>query len=97
MSRSIGDSIATSVGVISEPEIKTFIFNSDVNSIVLATDGIWEFIDNEKVYELTKGAMLIKDPELACKNLIKAARRFWKLEDVVVDDITVIILYFINE
>ena len=51
MSRSFGDQIASQVGVISEPgkylikeEIMEFNFTKNDRFIVLASDGIWEFI-----------------------------------------------------
>ena len=50
MTRSIGDSVAKSVGVISEPEIKVFgnLAPSD-KFIVLASDGVWDRLSNEEV------------------------------------------------
>ena len=44
MSRSFGDEVAASVGTISEPEIETFDITSDDKFIIIASDGIWEFI-----------------------------------------------------
>jgi len=49
MTRSFGDKIAASVGVICEPEILEFNLSSDDKFIVLASDGIWEFITSEEV------------------------------------------------
>ena len=48
MSRSIGDRVASSVGVIPEPEFFELELNKDDKFIVIASDGIWEFIDNNK-------------------------------------------------
>jgi serine/threonine protein phosphatase PrpC len=50
MTRSIGDSVAKSVGVIAEPEIKVFsnLAPSD-KFLVLASDGIWDRLSNEEV------------------------------------------------
>ena len=56
MSRSFGDQVAARVGVISEPgieniylEIEEFIYKKDDKFIILASDGIWEFISNIEV------------------------------------------------
>jgi len=48
MSWSMGDWVASSVGVIPEPEFFELELNRDDKFIVIASDGIWEFIDNNK-------------------------------------------------
>ena len=67
MTRSFGDALAGAVGVISEPgnlidkdaEIKLTIleimdryYEEDDKFIVLASDGIWDFMPNEEVIGL---------------------------------------------
>lgn len=49
MSRSLGDQVAQSVGVSPEPEIT--IYDIDVNDryIIIASDGVWEFLSNDEV------------------------------------------------
>ncbi|OMJ66497.1 hypothetical protein SteCoe_36634 [Stentor coeruleus] len=50
MSRSIGDTIAKEIGIISDPIITDYSLNfSQDLFIVLATDGIWNSMDNEDV------------------------------------------------
>jgi len=46
MSRSFGDSTAARVGVNAVPEIKVFDMTPDDKIIVLASDGVWEFLEN---------------------------------------------------
>ena len=46
MSRSIGDYVAQSVGVIPEPEIIFKDLDEYDRFMVIASDGLWEFIDN---------------------------------------------------
>jgi serine/threonine protein phosphatase PrpC len=48
MSRSIGDLVASSVGVIPEPEFFELTLNESDKFLVIASDGIWEFIDNDE-------------------------------------------------
>ena len=48
MSRSLGDYVASTVGVISEPEFFEMEIKAHDKFIVLASDGLWEFIDNEE-------------------------------------------------
>jgi serine/threonine protein phosphatase PrpC len=47
MSRSFGDSMACRAGVHAVPEVQTFDLNSDDKIIVIASDGVWEFLENE--------------------------------------------------
>ena len=54
ISRSFGDTIAHSVGVISNPEIKTFYFNGNEKFIILSNHSFWELIDAEKSIEIVK-------------------------------------------
>ncbi len=61
MSRSIGDLVAASVGVSAEPgnsfipthpillEFYEFEMSPDDKFLIIASDGIWEFIQNEDV------------------------------------------------
>ncbi|CAG9322694.1 unnamed protein product [Blepharisma stoltei] len=49
MSRSIGDKLAASVGVISTPIIQSFSRHINDKFIVLASDGIWDVMTNEEV------------------------------------------------
>lgn len=46
MSRSLGDQVAASVGVSSIPEIFEYQLTVNDKFIILASDGVWEFIDN---------------------------------------------------
>jgi serine/threonine protein phosphatase PrpC len=48
MSRSIGDLVAASVGVIPEPEFFELVLNESDKFMVIASDGVWEFIDNDE-------------------------------------------------
>lgn len=49
MSRSIGDCVAHSVGCACEPDISHTILSSLDKIILLASDGIWEFLTNMQV------------------------------------------------
>jgi serine/threonine protein phosphatase PrpC len=46
MSRSIGDTLAHSVGCLCEPEININKLTSQDKIIVIASDGLWEFLKN---------------------------------------------------
>lgn len=57
MSRSFGDLIAASVGVIAKPEIWEREVTDQDKFIILASDGVWEFISSQS-HILTKHAAL---------------------------------------
>jgi len=90
MSRSLGDTIAHTAGVSSEPDVYTRKLTKDDDFLVLATDGLWEFITNEEVAKMTKP---FKDPEKACESMAKEAHTRWMKEEGVVDDTTIIVAH----
>ena len=95
MSRSFGDEVAHTIGVIVNPEINEYqLFNED-KFIILASDGIWEFISSEEVVNIVKDFYLDNDIEGALTYLYKEASKRWIMEEEVIDDIT-IILVFLN-
>ena len=94
MSRSIGDFIATKLGVIPEPKFIEEKIDKDTKFIVIASDGVWEFLDNDTVKNMVMPFYEKNDPNGACKELIKKSTEFWNQEDVVVDDITAVVVFF---
>jgi len=46
MSRSVGDTVAHSVGCACEPDITHTVLTPNDKIILLASDGIWEFLEN---------------------------------------------------
>lgn len=65
--------------------------------MVLASDGIWEFLENHQVVNLIAPFYQKSKPFAACNKLIKEAIALWKLNDNVIDDITLIVLFFGNK
>ena len=94
MSRSFGDGVAHSVGVISEPEITEYSFLHEDKFIILASDGIWEFISSDECVNLVKDYYIKKDIIGALNFLYKEASKRWIIEEEVIDDITLIIIFF---
>jgi serine/threonine protein phosphatase PrpC len=54
MSLSLGDYCAQSVGVIPDPEIIEYEVTPEDIYMVIASDGVWEFLSNDKVAEITQ-------------------------------------------
>lgn len=93
MSRSIGDLVAGSVGVIPEPEFFELTLNECDKFMVLASDGVWEFIDNDECVRLVSPFWENNDPQGACTKLRELSVEHWQREDEVIDDITVIVVF----
>ena len=96
MSRSFGDEVAASVGTISEPEIKYFDITDDDKFIIIASDGIWEFISSKECVNIIKDFYLKKDLKGCLKYLLNESSKRWIKEEEVIDDITAVIIFFEN-
>ena len=46
MTRSFGDSVSHSVGCNALPEMGEYTFTKDDKVVVIASDGVWEFLEN---------------------------------------------------
>ena len=93
MSRSFGDDVAHTVGVISQPEIFEYNFLNEDKFILLASDGIWEFISSDECVNIVKDYYLNDDIDGALNYLYKESSKRWIMEEEVIDDITLIILF----
>jgi len=49
MSRAFGDKVASTVGVICDPEIIEWKLTEADKFLILASDGLWEFLESEEV------------------------------------------------
>ena len=85
--------VAHSVGVISEPEIIEYSMLEEDKFIILASDGIWEFITNKECVDFVKDYYMKKDIKGAINCLYKEATKRWILKEEVIDDITLIIIF----
>ena len=93
MSRSFGDEIGHGIGVVVDPEIMEHFFEKEDKFIVLGSDGIWEFISNEEVVNIVKDYYLENNIEGAIEHLYNEASKRWIMEEDVIDDITIIIIF----
>eukprot|EP00347_Sterkiella_histriomuscorum_P003649 403363481 len=93
MSRSLGDNQAHLIGVIPDPDVMKYDLTPDDKFIVIASDGVFEFLENEQVAELIWPYFVKHSPEAAGNALVRAAAQKWKENDTVIDDITCIIIF----
>jgi serine/threonine protein phosphatase PrpC len=91
-SRSIGDSVAESVGVICNPEVTKKELRPHDKFICVASDGVWEFLESQVVTDII-APLLDQDPIVACRAVVAESYRCWLVYDVRTDDITVALTY----
>jgi len=95
MSRSIGDIVAATVGVSCRPEVKEFKVTPDDKFMVIASDGVWEFLNNIDIVKMVVPYYEQNNLEGACDIVLNAAVKSWQEEeDTIIDDITLIIIFF---
>ena len=97
MSRSFGDEVAASVGVIDEPEITSHKCTPTDKYVLLMSDGIFEFIEDELIQIVNQFAKAGNTPREVGRELVREARRRWNIEEDDVDDCTVIVAYLSME
>jgi len=90
--RSIGDTIAHGVGVIAHPELVEHSLSSNDNVLILCTDGVTEWMDEETCVNLVKQCHG-SDPSEAATALVKEARTRWMNNSDYIDDVTAIVIF----
>jgi len=89
-SRSLGDAVANSIGVNAEPEIFSKEITDDDKILVLASDGVFEFLDNQTVIDICGDS---NNPHEACIKLVDTSYEKWLCYEDRTDDITAIVLF----
>ena len=92
MTRSFGDVIGSILGIISEPEVKEYILKEEDRAIIIASDGLWEYVSNEEVAQIVKKLINKNDSNLIVNELYKFSYEKWKMKDIGIDDITIMCL-----
>ena len=96
MSRSLGDFKMKQYGVINEPSFVEYNLDIFSKYIVLCSDGVWDFMDNENVMKIGNKHYLNNNPNGFCEEIIGNATYWWEKEDIIIDDITALIVFFKN-
>ena len=94
MTRSFGDEVASRVGVTAEPEILELDLSPEDKFIVLASDGVWEFLSNDQIAKIVMPYFECKNAEKAAEAVVRESYLKWKEEeDDIIDDITCVIIF----
>lgn len=89
MSRAIGDLVAKTAGVVSTPHRLTRTMKSHHTVLVMASDGLWDFVPNEEVMHIVAKAA---DSRSAAHMLLRTARARWLERTGCADDTTILVV-----
>jgi len=95
VSRALGDLNALRCGLIPTPEVFSHVVSAEDRFIILASDGVWEFLSNDEVVSIIDSFYSKGLPALdACRYLIAKAAIAWRhYEGEYRDDVTAIVVY----
>jgi len=88
--RSIGDRVAEDIGVTATPEVLHRKLTKEDKYIIVASDGVFEFISSQmvvEIFERNSSNLLV-----AARAIVAEAYRRWLQFDVRTDDITCVII-----
>ena len=71
-------SVAASVGCVSEPEVGKYQIQQEDAFMIVASDGLWEFISSQQVVETV--GQLFENGQIddACNRLIEESTLLWE-------------------
>ncbi len=94
MARSVGDDACKCAGVVPTPEVtvrKLSHGDDEEYTLIIASDGVWEFIENEEAMAIV---LEKRDASLGCAALVAEASERWRAEEGNYrDDITAIVAH----
>jgi len=88
--RSLGDELAESIGCYGQPEILSRTVLTTDRFVVIASDGVWEFLSSQTVVDMVSKFTC---PYEAARALVAEAYKLWLYFEVRTDDITAIVLF----
>jgi len=88
--RSLGDVIADDIGVFAEPEMVTLELTAEDRIIVLASDGVFEFLTNQSVIDI---CAKYDNPIEACRAVVAESYELWLEYELRTDDISIICMF----
>eukprot|EP01135_Chromosphaera_perkinsii_P002877 Nk52_evm32s229 gene=Nk52_evmTU32s229 len=91
VTRTLGDDVAHSIGVSTEPSCSEIPVSSDMIALVLCSDGVWDGLKKEEVASLAT----VGDVQSAANNLVQAALEGLDKEEID-DNVTAVIVRFLG-
>lgn len=93
MTRSIGDKASRVIGLIGDAEIFYKKLTKHDKFVIIASDGLWEFIGYNEAVNLVGEMVVAGKSELSCEKLLREATLRWNCNSMSVDDITIIVVF----
>ena len=99
MTRSLGDKVGTKIGVVCTPEVFRYSINEEDRAIIVASDGLWEYMSNQNVTDAVKELVINSrkenenneaDADYIANELFKKSVEKWRQKEQGMDDITII-------
>lgn len=93
VSRTFGDLLVKDYGVSSTPEVYRLQLCEDDRFLVMASDGVFEFISSEEVVDTVGRWRERGSAQEAAEELVKIATERWIDDDSVIDDISCVVVF----
>lgn len=93
VSRSFGDTILKPYGVSAEPELYCLELCEDDRFIIMASDGVYEFITSEEAVDIVGRWRDRGSAQDASEELVRLATERWIDDDSVIDDISCVVVF----
>ncbi|KAK9059421.1 hypothetical protein SSX86_022041 [Deinandra increscens subsp. villosa] len=97
LSRAFGDFFVKDFGLISEPDVTPRTLTTRDRFVILATDGVWDVVSNEKAVEIvSSSSSTAAERDESAKRVVEYAAAQWKCKRprFVADDISVVCVFF---
>ena len=93
MSRALGDFDAQEIGVVDTPDITLTSRTDQDLCVVVASDGVWQYVTDTEAVELVEQASLQGQRAQAAERLVELATQRWSAHESRRDDITAVVTF----
>lgn len=93
VSRTFGDLLVKDYGVTCVPEVYSMELSADDRFLIMASDGVFEFISSQEVVNLVGKCRDHGTAQEAAEEVVKLAWQRWIDDDSVIDDISCVVVY----
>ena len=74
-------------------EVNIYDISEDDRFLIIASDGVWEFLSNEDVARIAFQFYEQGHAEQAANTIVREAAQLWKEKEDVIDDITCVVVF----
>lgn len=93
MSRAFGDFDAQEIGIVGTPDITLTPRTDQDLCVVVASDGVWQYVSEAEAVELVEQASLQGERAQAAERLVELATQRWFAHESRRDDITALVAF----